>query len=181
MHPNTCVTASNGAVEYEDIAFRKTSSSDWTWDDDWGSSLGTRSSSGRKMRISRAAPRTYECTAISGALRTVTGVLLQEYTHLPDLEVIQGAHDVYPEIIRDVFVIFRACGVLFTSVEMETPLRLVNDSFYLAGEIGLMALGIRHMGFLELTRALEEASQTMDLCGISWRQRYLVRAFSRKV
>ena len=57
---------------------------------------------------------------------------------------------------------------------MEIPIRLINDCFYLAGEMGLMALGIGHLGFNEIAAILEEISQTMDLCAVSWRDRYLV-------
>jgi hypothetical protein len=37
-----------------------------------------------------------------------------------------------------------------------------------------MALGIGHMGYEDIKAALEETSTTMDLCGVIWRERYLV-------
>ena len=60
------------------------------------------------------------------------------------------------------------------STDLETPVRLINDCTYLAGEIRLMALGIGHLGFVEINSVLEETSRTMDSCGMQWRTRYLV-------
>jgi hypothetical protein len=186
--PYVSMPASPGALEYEDVVSRNGSFSDWTWDDDWGNPTTTTAtattttttasmSKRRKQRHSQGIPRIYECTAISAPLLTLLGSLLQEYTHLPNLPVIQSALQIYPNILRDVFALFRAGGGLFGSVQAETPLRLTNDCFYLSGEIGLMSFGMGHLGFIEIKAVLEELSQTMDSSGVSWRERYFVFSF----
>ena len=182
VFPYSSTMASMGAVEYEDVS-RNGNLSDWTWDEDWGSPTAQQTTSRRKQKHSNTSgmPRTYECTAISAPLLTLLGALLQEYTHLPNVPVIQTSQTIYPEIVRDVFSLFRASGILFGSTQVETSIRLINDCFYLAGEIGLMALGIGHLGYNEITATLNEVSQTMDLCGVTWREKYLVPSFSSGV
>jgi hypothetical protein len=182
VFPYSSTIASMGAVEYED-ASRNVGLSDWTWDDDWGPPPTQKTTSRRKQKHSHPSgmSRTYECTAISAPLLTLLGALLQEYTHLPNVPIIQTSETVYPEIVQDVFSLFRASGILFGSTGVETSIRLINDCFYLAGEIGLMALGIGHLGYNEMTASLNEVSQIMDLCGITWREKYLVPPFSSGV
>ena len=175
ISPYAKVTASMGAVEYEDVGPRHGNFSDWTWDEDWESPAQTVKR--RKQRQSSSAiPRTYECTAMSAPILSLFGALLQEYTHLPNVPIIQTSQEIYPAIVKDVFALFRAGANFFGGVEVEIPVRLVNDCFYLSGEIGLMALGVGHMGYNELTATLQEVSQTMDLCGVTWREQYLVES-----
>ena len=173
--PSTSVVASVGAPEYEDTPQQ---GQDWTWDEDWTSSPPpTRSSvtGRRKQRASTTrGPRTYECTALANPLRTILGSLLQEYTHLPNIPILSSAQQFYPPIISSLFTLFRAGGPVLASYGDETPVRLCNDCFYLAGETSLMALGMGHMGLQDLTRVLETISSEMDLCGAYWRERYLV-------
>ena len=177
VFPYSSTMASMGALEYEDVS-RNANLSDWTWDEDWSAPV-TQQRLQRKLKHSNMGrmSRTYECTAISAPLLTLLGALLQEYTHLPNVPIIQPSQAIYPDIIRDVFSLFRASGILFGSIEGETSIRLINDCFYLAGEIGLMALGIGHLGYHDITATLNEVSQTMDLCGVSWREKYLVIPF----
>jgi hypothetical protein len=182
VFPYGMVTASPGALEYEDVSsLRNGSLSDWTWDEDWGGSppmsRASTMTTRQKQRHSSTTriPRTYECTAISSPLLTLLGSLIHEYTHLPNMHIIASAHQIYPTILREVFTLFRAAGTLFRTIEIETPIRLINDCIYLSGEMGLIALGLGHMGFNEITSVLEEVGQTMDLCAVSWRERYLVK------
>jgi hypothetical protein len=175
------VTASPGAVEYENTnSSVSTSSSDWNWEEDWESpSIQSLTSSStrpqRKQRHSTAGiPRIYECTGIPQPLINLLGSLLQEYTHLPNLPIIQSAHQMYPSLFREMFSLFRATGTIFAPNSAETPIRLVNDCSFLSGEIALMAVGIGHMGYEDIKTVLEEISSTMDLCGVIWRERYLV-------
>jgi hypothetical protein len=181
VFPYSSTMASMGALEYEDVS-RSGGFSDWNWDDNWDATT-RQTTSRRKQKHSNPSgmPRTYECTAISATLLSLLGALLQEYTHLPNVPVIQTSQTMYPDIVRDVFSLFRATGILFGSMQVETAIRLSNDCFYLAGEIGLMALGIGHLGYDEITATLNEVSQTMDLCGVVWRDKYLVPSFPNGV
>lgn len=54
-------------------------------------------------------------------------------------------------------------------------MRLCNDCAYLAGETGLLAVGMREVGLRDLGEVLEQVSAEMDFCGVYWRERYLVR------
>jgi hypothetical protein len=181
--PNTSLTASHGAIEYEDIISR--SVSDWTWDEDWTSPPSSSTSNQltrRKTRHSTSqGTKIYECTSIPSQLITLLGSILQEYTHLPNYPLISSCQNTFPELIRSVFIIYRAGGILHAGVDLETPIRLINDCFYIAGEIGLMALGMSHLGFISITNILEETSQDMDICGIHWKTRYLVNFLAHKL
>jgi len=176
--PNSTVSASAGAIEYEDTA--NSMGGDWSWEEDWtvpSTSSSSTTNPRRKLRHSIGGQRMYECTAIAGPLRTLLASLLQEYTHLSNISLLQSAQTVYPSIFRHMFSLYRASGMLHASTTAESPIRLVNDCFYLAGEIGLMALGLGHMGYSEINAALKDISSTMDLCGVHWRERYLVVPF----
>jgi hypothetical protein len=166
--PGVTVHSSPGAVEFQNDG------DEWSWDDDWVESPGPTRRPRRSRRGGMRETRMFECTSLPSGLLALLGILLQEYTHLPSLAVLNGAQRVYPSLLRDVFAIFRAGGSLHASFSEETPLRLVNDCFYVAGEIGLMGLGMGQLGLLEITTVLEEISATMDLCGVHWRERYLV-------
>lgn len=182
--PNASLTASAGAVEYENTGSNSAGGAgDWSWDDDWttpSTAMSTSSSSQprRKQRHAMmSGQRTYECTGIAGQLRMLLATLLQEYTQLSNYPIIHAAANVYPSMFNLMFSLYRASGVLHAPTSIESPVRLVNDCFFLAGEIGLMALGLGHMGYTDVYSALQEISSTMDLCGVNWRDRYLVRFY----
>jgi len=176
--PTARLTASPGAIssgEYRVAPSSVSSSnenlSDWAWDEDWTSPLPVRRNS-RNAVV--GIPKTYECTAIAGPLLTVLGGVLQEYTHLREHPIIQSARLLYPDLIRKMVALYRAAVVLHATVQADIPLRLVNDCRYLAGEIGLMTLGMSHLGLNEITSVLEELRQTMESSAVTWRDRYLV-------
>jgi hypothetical protein len=175
------LTASPGALEYENPnGSASTNSSDWSWEEDWDSpSIQSLASSStrpqRKQRHSTTGiPRTYESTGIPQPLINLLGSLVHEYTQLPMLPIIQSAQQMYPSLLREMFSLFRATATLFAPTSAETPIRLVNDCSFLSGEIALMAVGIGHMGYEDIKTVLEEISSTMDLCGVIWREGYLV-------
>ena len=176
--PTTRLTASPGApvsgesrVPSSSVSSPSENLSDWAWEEDWTSPLPVR----RKSRNAVVGiPKTYECTAIAGPLLTILGGVLQEYTHLREHPIIQSARLLYPDLIRKMFALYRAAAVLHATVQPDIPLRLMNDCRYLAGEIGLMTLGMSHLGWNEITVVLEELRQTMESCAITWRERYLV-------
>lgn len=184
--PSATMVASAGAPEYETTPGTQ---QDWTWDEDWSSQAGASAAPPttarsnlstttirRKQRPSMTshAPRTYECTALSSPLRNLLGSLLQEYTHLPNIPLLSSAQPHFRGIITALFTLFRASGAILASTTEETPIRLCNDCAYLAGETGLMALGMGHLGLGDLGSVLEEVSSQMDFCGVYWRERYLV-------
>jgi hypothetical protein len=174
-------TASPGALQYENTSSSAAGSlSDWNWDHDWDSAPGppSTSSSTRPQRTQRHSTagisRTYECTGIPQPLINLLGSLLQEYTHISYLPILQSAQQMYAPLFREMFSLFRATAILFAPASAEIPIRLINDCSFLSGEIALMALGIGHMGYEDIKAALEETSTAMDLCGVIWRERYLV-------
>jgi len=102
------------------------------------------------------------------------GSLLQEYTQLPQIPSLSRAQLVYPTIFRDMFALYRMTAVIYANSSVDIPVRLFNDCFYLAGEIGLMGLGMAEMGFVDVAGTLTEISETSDSCGVGWRDKYLV-------
>lgn len=182
--PRTRLTASDGALEYQSSTLNQRSNlSDWTWEEDRlsqaSSSRAQDTIAGRRIRQSTTTgPKSYECTAIPGPLIAVLGYILQEYACLPNVPLVQSSQSTFPNLIREVFIIFRAGAILHAPTDLETPVRLINDCTYLAGEIGLMALGMGHLGFVDIKLVLEETSKAMDSCGVQWRTRYLVRRIS---
>jgi len=176
--PYTTVNASPGAVEFEDIPSRNASLSDWTWDEDWGPPVTSPplTAARRRQRPLSTVQRQYQCTALGTPLLTLLGGLIQEYTHLPNLPVIASAQTLYTEIFRDTVTIFRVGGsvlVKTAGADDELCLRLINDCFYLAGEVALVAVGMGHMGYGEVVTCFREISEKLDLCGVLWRDRYL--------
>jgi len=176
--PYAVVSASPGAVEFEDIPSRIGSVSDWTWDEDWGPPITSPpfAAARRRQRPVSTVQRQYQCTALATPLLTLLGSLIQEYTHLPNLPVIAAAQTLYTEIFRDTATLFRVGGsvlVKTAGADDELCLRLVNDCFYLAGEVALVAVGMGHMGYGEVVICFREIVEKLDLCGVLWRDRYL--------
>jgi hypothetical protein len=168
-------------VECEDVPSRNGSLSDWTWDEDWGSSSTASppppTVQRRRQRPLSTVPRQYQCTALATPLLTLLGTLIQEYTHLPHLPVVASVQPLFSEIFRDAVTIFRVGGSVLqkTLGADELCLRLVNDCFYLAGEVGLVAVGVGSMGYVDVGAVFREISEKLDLCGVLWRDRYLVQ------
>jgi len=163
FHPGrNSLQSSPGAVEYESVLPFST--------DEWWRSPPPIPL--RKLRPSSDIQRPYECTVLPTHLLGLIASLLQESCTLPT--TIIAAREMYPTLIASLGTMFRATGILFADVSAESPLRLINDCGFLAGEIGLLALGIHQVGYVDLSRTLETLSQSMDLCGVTWREQYLV-------
>lgn len=146
----------------------------WSWDTDF--SPPSTSTSPRKLRspTTITTPKSMQVTSLPHQLLPILGSLLQEYTTLPSIPYLSRAQSVYPQIFRNIFSLYRMTAVIYANVSEEIPVRLVNDSFYLAGEIGLMGVGMEEMGFMQVGRVLAEISEILDMCGIGWREKYLV-------
>jgi hypothetical protein len=188
VRPFVNVRASPGAIEFEDLPVRTESGSSesWTWDENW-SQPSTSSSVippvappspplQRRQRPHSNAERVYACTALSQPLLNLLGTILQEYTSLPHYPLLAPSQPSYPSLLRAVATVFRAGApvLLKTQYDEELCLRLVNDCFFLAGEVGLMAVGMERLGYGDIVGCFREVSCKFDLCGVLWRERYLV-------
>ena len=185
------VTASIGAPTWEDHPSSTNSNGSlhgtdqWTWNDsDWVESTSSSAPSllpsppirrKRRRSLSTSSPTSYEITDLPPTLLSLLGTLLQEYTHLPTSSTLRPAQKLYPRLFRDIFSLYRASGTVFAPTGEEIPLRLMNDCFYLAGEVGLIGGGFGEVGMVEVRGCLEGIAEKMDLCGCAWRERYMVR------
>jgi hypothetical protein len=115
-----------------------------------------------------------QVTSLPQHLLPILGSLLQEYTTLPSIPYLSKAQSIYPHIFRNIFSLYRMTAVIYAGVNEEIPVRLANDCFYLAGEIGLMGIGMGEMGFEDVGRVLSQISEILDLCGVGWREKYMV-------
>lgn len=188
VRPFINMRASPGAIEFEDIPTRteSASSESWTWDENWSQTSSTPSMTPpvappsphlqRRQRPHSNAERVYACTALAQPLLTLLGTILQEYMSLPHYPLLVPSQPSYPALLRAVATVFRAGApvLLKTQNNEELRLRLVNDCFFLAGEVGLVAVGMERLGYGDVVACFREVSCKFDLCGVLWRERYLV-------
>jgi hypothetical protein len=160
----TSLVSSPGAITYENVS---SSPSQPEW---WQNPPLVPQ---RKSRSAHSdLQRTYECTVLPTPLLALLTSLLQESCTLP--ATISPAREMYPGLISALGALFRATGVLYAESSPESPVRLINDCGYLAGEIGLLGLGMQQVGYPDLGGSLMSVSAAMDLSGASWREQYLV-------
>ena len=102
VYPYTKVTASMGALEYENVG----SSELEVHQIGHGTKIGNllqcheQQDENNDIQPQVESLELYECTAISAPLLSLLGSLIHEYTHLPGMHIIQSAQQIYPTILR---------------------------------------------------------------------------------